>query len=1089
MKKLFSFLFLLLMPLLLMAAPLKNMPVKLTLPNGEILNCLASGDEFFNYLHDADGYSIVKGEDGYYYYALRAEGKDLIASKYKVGTINPKQVDELKSGSLISGETYENLRKTSPYLMPDGTNRTVARSMGQVAVSSTYLIGNTNVLVYYIKLADNDKFSKSYAEVNTLYNAKSSTTASVKGYYEANSYNNFSFSAHFIPSGDPTTGAIRYYEDKMDRAYMNSGKNPPVPESSWAKEGADREHCLLRRAVEWGNENAPLPDGMNVDKDNDGNVDNACFIIAGASTTWGATLWPHAWSLYSTNAYVNTTTGQKKIGNYILLFGDWLDKNVICHELNHTLGDPDYYRYDEMYPNGNPVTGWDPMENNNNVYTLTFKKNKYQNIWLPNVPEITESGTYTLKSVLSPDSNCFKIASPYDAKTYFMVEYRQKKGLYEGNVPGNGLIAYRIDTRYSGTQNGAYKDELFMLRPGGTMGSGGDLSKAHFSAATGVGRTAINDYTDPSSALQNGSFGGLDISEISAATGDSSRITFKVTIRSKKDSVKPTLGASYTNYRLMNGLSQGTMTYLPDSKSFSSKLGLEVTGDMFDKFKIKYVSNSKYQFYINPSDNSNLCLMVDSLAADSDTLRVGAFKSADKKSWQLWEFTYGDGPGYMIRNVNNPDLYLTTTTAGTRPVLVRKRAGTKSQFWYLKEVPGRNVTGELKQISDGGYYKIKNKNTGMVLQPSGTADGDVVWQYTASTTDDAQLWKVSLTSDSMAYVFTNVKTGKVLDVRSYKILGVQLFQSNDVSAIDYGQQFELLPLTGGTYGIRSRLTAFGLDNSGKTKDKGPVIQYTYQAATNVNQQWVLEENIEKDNLLKNGTFETGLTNWTVSTDPTEVTSKTILNTNSPLAGNYAHVQNSSDLTLDMKQFIGALPHGKYVMTAYVRSSGGFVMYAKDTSEDDSEVQATIGASAVNGTFTRVSVTVIVNGAVQIGFKGTNAGASWIDVDNASLRRVELLTDEEIEEVVVDQPLINAPNPFEDETIFTYSLASSTQSVSLSIFNTDGRMMDSVAGLPCELGVNNFRYSNPGLTSGIYYGILTVHGEGGMQRQTVKILVK
>ncbi|MDD4821548.1 MAG: RICIN domain-containing protein [Bacteroidales bacterium] len=1087
MKKLFSFLFLLLLPLLLMAAPLKNMPVRLTLPNGEILNCLASGDEFFNYLHDADGYSIVKGDDGYYYYALRAEGNNLIPSDYKVGTIDPKQISALKSGSLISGATYENLRKTSPYLMPDGTNRTVARSMGQVAASSTYLIGNTNVLVYYIKLADDDKFTKSYAEVNSLYNSTSKTTASVKGYYEANSYNNFSFTAHFIPGAAPN-GAISYYEDKMDRAYMNSGNNPPVPESSWAAQGANREHCLLRRAVEWANVNAPLPDGMNVDKDNDGNVDNACFIIAGAATTWGSTLWPHAWSLYSTNAYVNTTTGQKKIGNYILLFGDWLDKNVVCHELNHTLGDPDYYRYDDMYPNGSPVTGWDPMENNNNVYTLTFKKNKYQNVWLPNVPEITESGTYTLKSVLSPDSNCYKIASPYDSKSYFMLEYRQKKGLYEGNVPGNGLIVYRIDTRYSGTQNGPYKDELFILRPGGTLGSGGDASKANFSSAAGVDRPAINDYTNPPSYLQDGGFGGLDISDISAATSDSSRITFKVTIRSKKDSVKPALGPSYTNYRLMNGLSLGALTYLPESNRFSSKQDLAVTDGMFEKFKIKYVSNSKFQFLIYPSDNSNLCLMVDSLAAADDSLCIGAYNSSDKKPWQLWEFTYGDGAGYMIRNVNNPDLYLTTTTAGSRPVVVRKRAGTKAQFWYLKEVSGRSLAGEAQQISDGGYYKIKSKSTGLALQPSGTADGDVIQQMTAST-DDAQLWKVSLTSDSMAYVFTNVKTGKVLDVRSFKILGVQLFQSNNVSEIDYGQQFELLPLSNGSYGIRSRLTAYGLDNSGKTKDKGQVIQYTYQAATNANQQWVLEEDYEKNNLLKNGTFETGLTNWTVSTTPTAVTSKTILDTNNPLVGKYAHVLNNSGLTLDMKQYVSSLPYGKYVMTAYVRSSGGFVMYAKDTSEDDSEVQTAIGSSATNGAFVKVSIPVIVTGSAQIGFKGTNTGSSWIDVDNASFRLVELLTDERIEEVAVDQPLFNAPNPFEDETVFTYSLTSASSSVRLSIYNTDGRLMDSVTGLPCEQGVNNFRYSNPGLTGGIYYGILTIQSDSEIQRQTVKILVK
>ncbi|MDD4820976.1 MAG: RICIN domain-containing protein [Bacteroidales bacterium] len=1079
MKKSYLFLFALLMPLLMMAAPLKNIPAKLKLPDGSVLNGFASGDEFFNYLHDADGYSFVKGSDGYYYYAICKDGSTILPSEYKVGSCDPKKISILTAGALISSDTYQRLRKESPLLMTNGTG--VSKSVGQVAVSSEYLIGNTNYLVYFIQLADGEPFDQTYAQVNTLFN--STTSPSIKGYYVANSYNKFSYTAQLIPSGN-INGSIRCYEDPMTRTYINTGENPPVPESNW---GLSRFHSLLRRTVYWADANSPLPDGLIVDKDNDGRVDDVVFVVSGSAVS-GTAFWPHASGIGGEGTYVNTTTGKKLVDSYILLCSDWLDVGVITHELNHTLGEPDYYRYDDIYPYGSVVTGWDPEDNNNASFTLTYKKYKYENVWLPSIPEITESGTYTLKSVLHGDSNCYKIASPYDAKSFFMLEYRQKKGPYEGNVPGNGLIVYRVDTRYDGVQNGPYKDEVFVYRPGGTMGNNGDLSNAYFSAAAGVGRTAINDYTNPPSYLQDGGFGGLDISEISAATSDSSRITFKVTIRSKKDSVKPALGPSYTNFRLMNGLSLGALTYLPESNRFSSKQDLVVTDGMFEKFKIKYVSNSKFQFLIYPSDNSNLCLMVDSLAAADDSLCIGAYNSSDKKPWQLWEFTYGDGAGYMIRNVNNPDLYLTTTTAGSRPVVVRKRAGTKAQFWYLKEVSGRTLTGEAQQISDGGYYKINSKSTGLTLQPSGTADGDVIQQMTAST-DDAQLWKVSLTSDSMAYVFTNVKTGKVLDVRSFKILGVQLFQSNNVSEIDYGQQFELLPLSNGSYGIRSRLTAYGLDNSGKTKDKGQVIQYTYQAATNANQQWVLEEDYEKNNLLKNGTFETGLTNWTVSTTPTAVTSKTILDTNNPLVGKYAHVLNNSGLTLDMKQYVSSLPYGKYVMTAYVRSSGGFVMYAKDTSEDDSEVQTAIGSSATNGAFVKVSIPVIVTGSAQIGFKGTNTGSSWIDVDNASFRLVELLTDERIEEVAVDQPLFNAPNPFEDETVFTYSLTSASSSVRLSIYNTDGRLMDSVTGLPCEQGVNNFRYSNPGLTGGIYYGILTVQGDGEMQRQTVKILVK
>jgi len=285
MKRFTSFLIVLLVPFLLMAAPLKNVPVKLTLPNGVTLNCFASGDEFFNYLHDADGYSIVKGSDGYYYYASHAEGDTLIPSGYKVGKTDPKLITTLAPGVLISGSTYDRLRKESPYQMPKRS--TVSKTLGEVNVSSTYLIGNTKYLVYFIQLADGEPFDQTYSQVNTLFN--STTSASIKGYYIANSYNKFSYTAHMIPSGNPN-GSIRCYEDPMTRTYINTGENPPVPESNW---GLTRFHSLLRRTVYWADANCPLPDGLIVDKDNDGRVDDVVFVVSGSAVS-GTAFWPHA---------------------------------------------------------------------------------------------------------------------------------------------------------------------------------------------------------------------------------------------------------------------------------------------------------------------------------------------------------------------------------------------------------------------------------------------------------------------------------------------------------------------------------------------------------------------------------------------------------------------------------------------------------------------------------------------------------------------------------------------------------------------------------------------------------------------------
>ena len=57
------------------AAYLKDVPMTLTQPDGTILHCFASGDEYFNYLHDANGYTIMQHpKTGYYVYADKIDG-------------------------------------------------------------------------------------------------------------------------------------------------------------------------------------------------------------------------------------------------------------------------------------------------------------------------------------------------------------------------------------------------------------------------------------------------------------------------------------------------------------------------------------------------------------------------------------------------------------------------------------------------------------------------------------------------------------------------------------------------------------------------------------------------------------------------------------------------------------------------------------------------------------------------------------------------------------------------------------------------------------------------------------------------------
>ena len=41
-------------------AYLRNVPLTVKQPNGVVVDCFATGDEFFNWLHDAAGYTIIR---------------------------------------------------------------------------------------------------------------------------------------------------------------------------------------------------------------------------------------------------------------------------------------------------------------------------------------------------------------------------------------------------------------------------------------------------------------------------------------------------------------------------------------------------------------------------------------------------------------------------------------------------------------------------------------------------------------------------------------------------------------------------------------------------------------------------------------------------------------------------------------------------------------------------------------------------------------------------------------------------------------------------------------------------------------------
>lgn len=505
------------------AAYMRDVPQSLTQPDGAPLQLLASGDEYYNWLHDERGFVIVRHpETGWLEYAVKVNGR-LEPSGVVVGREDPEAAG-LEPGL-----------RPDPGLLPHPGELFPRRRLPQVgAAAAAAAFSAIKNLVVFIRFADQAEFTDPVSFYDGIFNASGSGAVSMYAYYREASYQKLSVQSSFYPT--PSGSVVTSYRDAQPRSYYmpyNAGTNPGGYPTGDNTERARREHTLLANAI--NAVSSQIPAGLEVDNNGDGLVDNVVFVVRGQPTAWNTILWPHQWnmsSFYPVSAYVNNKLVQDY--NFQLEVngsGEKLVVGVLCHELAHTLGAPDLYHYDtcSSEPDLQPAYKWDLME-----WDLTppqhhtaFMKHTYMG-WIPDIPTISQSGVYTLNALTSSSNNAYRINSPTTSSEYFMVEYRRKTGTFESSLPKSGLLVYRIKTDLPQGQSGndcGPPDELYVFRPGGTTTANGTPDDAPLGAATM--RNAMNAGTDPPPFLSSGAAGGLDISEVQES---GSTVSFRVTV-------------------------------------------------------------------------------------------------------------------------------------------------------------------------------------------------------------------------------------------------------------------------------------------------------------------------------------------------------------------------------------------------------------------------------------------------------------------------------------------------------------------------------------------------------------------------------
>jgi M6 family metalloprotease-like protein len=473
------------------AAPIDKFPVTVTQPDGTILHLFVSGDEYYNWLHDENGYTIIQDPvTGYYVYANLVNG-ELVPTPFVVGKAD-LSLTGLSPYLNISPEQKEASRRESLEQLSAAT----------VSRQSTPAMGTINNLVIFIRFSDESEFTDPATKYIDMLNNSAGGASSLRNYYQEVSYNALTINSTILPAPGAT---IVSYQDAHPRSYYqpyNAVTNP----GGYNSDRMTREQTLVRDAINYVASLGQFPSGASIDSDGDGIVDSLTLIVSGSPDGWSELLWPHMGNLYTYRVTVNGKT----VYPYILHVNSNLNTGSLAHEMFHVLGAPDLYHYEGSLQ---PVGQWDIMGYSENPpqHMSCYMKFKYGG-WINGIPEVTAPGTYTLNPLTSPTNNCLKIASPYSATEYFVVEYRnQTSSLFESELVGTGLLVYRINTTLNGNSMGP-PDEVYLYRPGGTTSANGNWMDAAFSSD--VGRTAINDRTDPASFLTNGSAGGLNLCNI-----------------------------------------------------------------------------------------------------------------------------------------------------------------------------------------------------------------------------------------------------------------------------------------------------------------------------------------------------------------------------------------------------------------------------------------------------------------------------------------------------------------------------------------------------------------------------------------------
>ena len=416
--------------------------------NEAIIHIYMKGDERVHWAETEDGYSLLHSDDGSFVYAMLDANGDMIPSSFLAADkeertpeveaflntvprhihFSQSQVESLK----MIWEKVENAKK-GPKTMSD-------------------VIGEKKFLLILFEFSDKP-FHYSASQFRALMNQVNYTsegrTGSVRDYYYDVSGGLFTLNMDVV---GPFTGTrnLAFYGN-TDDGYQ-----------AFAHEAVDSAAKYVNFA--------------DYDNDHDGYIDGLHIIFAGYGEESGASsdcIWSHKWNIFDAPTYNNTVIDvyscspecNGNSGNNITNIG------VICHELGHVFGAPDYYDTDYGGSGGEyPGLGnWDIMSGGSwNCGGITpAHHNPYTKIYIYNWATCTTldntAAQYMLNPVAVSNNDFFRVNTSTQGD-FFLIENRQNIK-WDACLPSHGMLVYHIHPNAEGrsVNNARHPQQIYIL--------------------------------------------------------------------------------------------------------------------------------------------------------------------------------------------------------------------------------------------------------------------------------------------------------------------------------------------------------------------------------------------------------------------------------------------------------------------------------------------------------------------------------------------------------------------------------------------------------------------------------------------------